>query len=234
MFMERDANTRMNVLVVEDERRLAALLKQGMTEDGHTVFLCGHGDEAADLIESQHFDVAILDIMLPGTDGLTVLAQVRSRHCDVPILLLTARDAMPDVVRGLDLGADDYLTKPFQLEVLLARVRAISRRGHIVAANDLAVGELMLDRSQRQVRRGDRAIALTKKEFVLLELLMRRAGQVVLRDQLVEAGWGHDADVSNNSIDYYISSLRSKIDVGDGESLIRTVRSLGYSLAVLA
>ena len=224
----------MNVLVIEDDRRIAAVLKQGMTEDGHTVFLCPRGDEAADLIESEHFDVVVLDIMLPGTDGLTVLAQVRAHQCDVPILLLTACDSMPDVVRGLDLGADDYLTKPFQLEILLARVRAISRRGQIVSVNDLVAGDLVLDRNQRWLRPGDRVIALTKKEFVLLELLMRRTGQVVLRDQLIEAGWGYDADVSNNSIDYYISSLRAKIDTEDGESIIRTVRSLGYILAVSA
>ena len=234
MFIEPLLQAPMNVLVVEDDRRIAAVLKQGMAEDGHTVFLCRRGDEAADLIESEHFDVAVMDIMLPGMDGLAVLAQVRSRHCDMPILLLTARDSMPDVVRGLDLGADDYLTKPFQLEVLLARVRAIGRRGQLVAAADLTVGDLVLDRNQRQARRGEQAIALTKKEFVLLELLMRRAGQVVLRDQLIEAGWGHDADVSNNSIDYYISSLRAKVDIGEGESIIRTVRSLGYSLAVPA
>lgn len=224
----------MNVLVVEDDRRIAAVLRQGMTEDGHTVFLCGRGNEAVDLIESEHFDVAVLDIMLPGADGLTVLSQVRAHRCDVPILLLTARDSMPEVVRGLDLGADDYLTKPFQLEVLLARVRAIGRRGQLVSAIDLAVGDLVLDRNQRQVRRGEQSIALTKKEFVLLELLMRRAGQVVLRDQLIEAGWGFNAEISNNSLDYYVSSLRSKIDSGEGESVIRTVRSLGYSLAVPA
>jgi DNA-binding response OmpR family regulator len=139
---------------------------------------------------------------------------------------------MPDMVRGLDLGADDYLTKPFQLEVLLARVRAVSRRGHGASSNDLAVGDLVLDRGQRMVRRAQRAIALTKKEFTLLELLMRRANQVVTRDQLIEAGWGYDADVRDNTIDFYISSLRSKIDAKGEPSMIRTMRSLGYAVAL--
>jgi DNA-binding response OmpR family regulator len=218
----------MNVLVVEDDRRIANILRQGLVEDGHSVFLSHRGDEGVELIESEHFDVVVLDIMLPGLDGMSILARVRTKKCSVSIIVLTARDAMPDMVRGLDLGADDYLTKPFQLEVLLARVRAVGRRGHTATTNKLIVGELALDRNQRLVRRGTREIPLTKKEFILLELLMRRAGQVVTRSQLIEAGWGYDADVSDNSIDFYISSLRSKIGVDGTSSSIRTMRSLGY------
>ncbi|MCU1324121.1 MAG: two component transcriptional regulator, winged helix family [Acidobacteriaceae bacterium] len=220
----------MNVLVVEDDKRIAHVLKQGLAEDGHSVFLAHRGDEGAELIKSEHFDVVVLDIMLPGLDGMSVLKQVRAHKCAVPILMLTARDSMPDVVRGLDLGADDYLTKPFQLEVLLARVRAVGRRGHTGTTNELKVGRLVMDRSQRIVRHDLREIGLTKKEFVLLELLMRRAGQVVTRSQLIEAGWGYDADVSDNSIDFYIYSLRSKISGEGATSCIRTVRSLGYLL----
>jgi two-component system copper resistance phosphate regulon response regulator CusR len=220
----------MNVLVIEDDKRIANVLKQGLTEDGHSVFLSHNGDEGVGLIESAHFDAVVLDIMLPGTDGLTILTQVRAAKCNVPIVLLTARNSMPDVVRGLDLGADDYLTKPFQIEVLLARVRAIGRRGPSTSSNILAVGDLVLDRNQHQVSRSGQAVPLTRKEFVLLELLMRKSGQVVKRDQLIEAGWGYDAEVSDNSIDYYISSIRSKIESGDGVGMIRTVRSLGYLL----
>src|SRR5450756_441233 len=159
---------------------------------------------------------------------MSVLKKIRANRCATPVLMLTARDSMPDVVRGLDLGADDYLTKPFQLEVLLARVRAVSRRRQAGTTNDLTVGRLILDRNQRIVRLDGREIALPKKEFVLLELLMRRAGQVVTRSQLIEAGWGYDADVSDNNIDFYISSLRSKISADSPSSSIRTVRSLGY------
>ena len=222
----------MNVLVIEDDKRIAGILQQGLAEDGHSVFLSHRGDEGAELIASEHFDVVVLDVMLPGMDGFSILKRARTTKCDVPILMLTAKDSMPDVVRGLDLGADDYLTKPFQLEVLLARVRAVSRRGHGASSNDLAVGDLVLDRGQRMARRAQRAIALTKKEFTLLELLMRRANQVVTRDQLIEAGWGYDADVRDNTIDFYISSLRSKIDAKGEPSMIRTMRSLGYAVAL--
>lgn len=169
--------------------------------------------------------------MLPGMDGLSILTQVRKKKYHTPILLLTAKDSMPDVVRGLDSGADDYLTKPFQLEVLLARVRALSRRRTTTTSNDLCAAGLTLDRNQRIVRRDKKLISLTKKEFILLELLMRKVEHVVTRDQIIEAGWGHDAEVSDNNIDYYISSLRSKVDEGNGHSVIRTVRSLGYTLA---
>jgi len=220
--------------VIEDDRRIAEVLKQGLTEDGHSVFLAHHGSEGVGLIESAHFEVVVLDIMLPGVDGLTILKQVRASKCDVPILILTARDSMPDIVRGLDLGADDYLTKPFQLEVLLARVRAVSRRGLSTLNNDLTIGSLVLDRNQHRVRRGEQTITLTKKEFNLLELLMRKAGQVVKRQELIEVGWGYDAEVSDNSIDYYMSSLRSKIEEKDRPGIIRTIRSLGYVLTASA
>jgi DNA-binding response OmpR family regulator len=220
----------MKLLVIEDDRRIATVLQQGLTEDGHSVFVSHRGDEGLDLITSLYFDVTILDITLPGLDGYSILRQARQSGCDVPILVLTARDAMPEIVRGLDLGADDYLTKPFQLEVLLARVRALSRRSHIPLLDQLTVGTLTLDRLQKLARRGDAEIPLTRKEFMLLELLMRRAPQVVTRDELIEAGWGFDADVSANNVDFYIHSLRSKINEKDKPSMIRTVRSQGYNL----
>jgi DNA-binding response OmpR family regulator len=221
----------MNVLLIEDDRRIAHVIHQGLTEDGHQVHAAYDGVDGLDLIQSGHFDVAILDIMLPGMDGFTVLRKARAEGSAVPILILTAKDAMPDIVRGLDLGADDYLTKPFLLEVLLARVRAVSRRGPISQPSVLKVGNCVLDRSKRVVLRNGEEIPLTKKEFLLLELLMRRAHSIVTRDQLIEAGWGYDADVKDNSLEFYIHSLRAKVSPGDCPSLIRTVRGLGYSMS---
>lgn len=220
----------MNVLVVEDDRRLAHILDLALTEDGHRAFIAYRGDEAPDLIRSSHFDVVVLDVMLPGLDGISVLKTLRKEKCAVPILLLTARDSMADIVGGLDSGADDYLTKPFHLEVLSARIRALARRGHIAPKIDLSFGDLTLDPNQCIVRRCETILPLTRREYQLFELLMRRAGHVVTRAQLIEAGWGFDADVTDNNIDYYIHSLRTKIDVGGQESIIRTVRSLGYSM----
>ncbi|MBB5059417.1 DNA-binding response OmpR family regulator [Granulicella aggregans] len=220
----------MKLLVIEDDKRIARVLEQGLTEDGHNVFLCHRGDEGLELIQSQYFEVIVLDVMLPGCDGFQILKQTRQAKCSVPILMLTARDSMPEIVHGLDLGADDYLTKPFQLEVLLARVRAMGRRGQVPLLDQLKVGGLVLDRGQKRLLRGEDEIPLTRKEFMILELLMRRPQQVVSRNELIEAGWGFDAEVSDNSIDFYMHSLRSKINVQGQRSLIRTVRAQGYAL----
>jgi len=220
----------MNVLVIEDDKRIANILRMGLLEDGHQVELSHRGDEGRDLVTSEHFDVVVLDVMLPGVDGFSILEHVRSAKRAVPILMLTAKDSMMDVVHGLDLGADDYLTKPFQLEVFLARVRAVGRRGHIPQQPRLSVGYLTLDRNSRAALRGDELIELTKKEYVILELLMRRVNQVVTRDQIIGAGWGYDADVRDNTLDFYMHSLRTKINRKDQPSMIRTIRSLGYLL----
>ncbi len=220
----------MKLLVIEDDRRIARVLEQGLAEDGHSVFVCHRGDEGLELMQSQYFDVAVLDVMLPGCDGFSILQQTRRAKSSMPILILTARDGMTDIVRGLDLGADDYLTKPFQLEVLLARVRAMGRRGQAPLLDQLAFGDLVLDRGQKMLRRGDSEIPLTRKEFSLLELLMRRPQQVISRNELIEAGWGYDAEVSDNNVDFYMHSLRSKIDVKGQPSTIRTVRAQGYVL----
>jgi DNA-binding response OmpR family regulator len=192
----------MNVLLIEDDTRLAKAVHQGLTEDGHQVHISQRGDEGLSLIGSDHFDAVVLDIMLPFMDGFTLLKKARASQHRVPILILTARDSMADIVRGLDLGADDYLAKPFQIEVLLARVRAVGRRGPIAQPSALRVGSCMLDRSKRVAVRNGEEIALTRKEYVLLELLMRRANSVVTRDQLIEAGWGYDKDVNENSVDF--------------------------------
>ncbi len=156
--------------------------------------------------------------------------KVRAQNCTVPILMLTAKDTMPDIVQGLNLGADDYLTKPFQIQVFIARIRAIGRRGPALQSKTLIAGDLVLDTTSRSARRGSNEIILTKKEYAILELLMRRSNHVVTRNQLREVGWSYDAEVSDSSVDFYMHSLRSKIDTKGYESLIRTVRSLGYTM----
>src|ERR1700750_2249997 len=179
----------MNVIVVEDNRRLGNILRQGLVEDGHQVVIAQRGDEGRDLLLASPFDVAVLDVMLPGLDGFSILEQVRAKSCTVPILMLTAKDTMPDVVRGLNLGADDYLTKPFQIQVFIARVRAGGRRILSLQSSVLTAGDLILDTSNRSARRGDLDVTLTRKEYAILELLMRRSNQVVTRDQLREVAW---------------------------------------------
>jgi two-component system copper resistance phosphate regulon response regulator CusR len=220
----------MNILVVEDNKRIGNILRQGLVEDGHQVVLSERGDEGRDLLISAPFDVAVLDVMLPGLDGFSVLEQVRAGNCTVPVLMLTAKDTMPDIVHGLNLGADDYLTKPFQIQVFIARIRALGRRGPVLQTKKLITGDLELDTANRSARRGSDEITLTKKEYAILELLMRRINQVVTRNQLREVGWSYDAEVSDSSVDFYMHSLRSKIDIKGHDSLIRTVRSLGYSM----
>jgi two-component system, OmpR family, copper resistance phosphate regulon response regulator CusR len=221
----------MNVIVVEDNKRLANILRQGLIEDGHQVVLSLRGDEGRDLLINSSFDAAVLDVMLPGLDGFSVLEQIRAQDCTVPVLMLTAKDTIPDIVHGLNLGADDYLTKPFQIQVFIARIRAVGRRGPTLQPKRLAVGDLVLNTGSRSAQRGNEEVVLTKKEYAILEVLMRRPNQVVTRNQLREVAWSYDAEVSDSSIDFYMHSLRSKIDVKGDESLIRTVRSLGYTMA---
>jgi two-component system, OmpR family, copper resistance phosphate regulon response regulator CusR len=220
----------MNILIIEDNKRIGNILRQGLMEEGHQVSISERGDEGRDLLLSVPFDLAVLDVMLPGLDGFTVLQEVRAKKCDIPVLMLTARDTMPDIVHGLNLGADDYLTKPFQLQVFIARIRAISRRRPVIEPACLFAGDLVLDTTNRVVVRDAQSITLTKKQYALLELLMRRKNQLVTRNQVREVGWSYDTDVSDSSIDFYIHSLRSKIDLKGQESQIRTVRALGYML----
>lgn len=220
----------MQVLVVEDERRMAELLRQGLEEEGHAVVLAGNGPDGLSLAESHQFDAIILDVMLPGMDGFTVARRLRGAHNQTPILMLTARDTMQDVVQGLDAGGDDYVVKPFSFEVLLARLRAVTRRGAVSKPACLEVGDLRLDPASHEVRRGKRRIALTRTEFNLLESLMRRAGAVVTRDTLIDAGWGFGADVENNTLDAFMRLLRSKVELAGEPKLIHTVRGVGYSV----
>jgi DNA-binding response OmpR family regulator len=220
----------MQVLVVEDEHRMAELLRQGLEEEGHSVVLAGNGPDGLAMAESHPFDAIVLDVMLPGIDGFSVAKRLRAARNQTPILMLTARDANEDVIQGLNLGADDYLVKPFPFEVLLARLRAVSRRGPIPQPVTLRVADLSLNPASREVARGKRRIALTRTEYSLLELLIRRAGRVASRESLIEAVWGYDAEVRNNTLDAFIRLLRDKVDADDEIKLIHTVRGVGYCL----
>jgi DNA-binding response OmpR family regulator len=220
----------MQVLVVEDERRMAELLRQGLEEEGHSVVLASDGRDGLAMAESHPFDAIVLDVMLPGLSGFSVAKKLRASRNQTPILMLTARDATSDIVEGLNLGADDYLVKPFSFEVLLARLRAVSRRGVITQLPVLQVADLTLNPSTREVGRGGRSIALTRTEYGLLELLMKRAGRVVTRGNLIESVWGFDSDVRSNTLDAFIRLLRDKVDAEGETKLIQTVRGVGYCL----
>lgn len=220
----------MRILVVEDDAKMAELLRRGLAREGHSVEIAQDGPNGLEKGQGLPFDAIVLDIMLPGLDGLTVARRLRSSGVRSPILMLTARDSVSDIVRGLDVGADDYLTKPFSFDVLAARLRVIARRVSSEAEATLQVGDLTLDEQTHEVHRGQRHIVLTRTEFVLLEHLMRRAGRVVSRDDLIEAVWGIDRDVENNTLDVFIFQLRSKIESGGGGRLIQTVRGFGYTM----
>jgi DNA-binding response OmpR family regulator len=221
----------MNVLVIEDDKRIAGLVERGLRENGHEVVLSHNGREGAEMMLNGRYDAALLDIYLPGMDGFEVLEQVRARRCKTPILMLTAVDAVPKILQAFDLGADDYLIKPFLLEILLARVSAIARRMQpAVEPPVVLAGGITLDRSRRVAIRGGKEIYLTRKQFELLDALMRRSGLVTSRDQLIEAGWGYLADVKENTLDVYIHGLRAKLEdkTHDKLPLIRTIHGTGY------
>jgi DNA-binding response OmpR family regulator len=220
----------MRILLVEDETKMAQLVSRALKEDMHSVHVANTGPDGLDLIKSTAFDLIILDVMLPGLTGLEVAQRARKLKIKTPILMLTAKDAVPDIVAGLDAGADDYLTKPFSLAELFARVRAVSRRGPLEHSVRLEFADLSLDPATHEVCRGERKVELTKREYMLLEVLLKQAGRVVTRDSIIEAVWANDESVESNTLDAFISSLRNKIDVGKAERLIRTVRGVGYRL----
>ncbi|PYM59092.1 MAG: DNA-binding response regulator [Candidatus Rokuibacteriota bacterium] len=221
----------MRVLVVEDERKVASFIGQGLTEEGHTVDVALDGAQALDLaLGGPPYDLIVLDVMLPRRDGFSVLKTLRDRRVPSSILLLTARDSVPDRVTGLDLGADDYLTKPFAFEEFLARVRALLRRGSGQRAAVLRLADLTLDPATREVTRGDRRIALTTREYALLDYFLRNAGRVLTRPMLAEHVWGLDFDSESNIIDVYVGYLRRKIEVDGEPRLLHTVRGAGYAL----
>ncbi len=220
----------MQVLVVEDEPTMASLLQQGLTEEGHSVTVCPNGLEALDIALNYPFEAIVLDVMLPGLDGISVARRLRDRRNQTPILMLTARDTGADIVSGLDCGADDYLTKPFSFDVLLARLRALARRGPVSHPSVLRAGDLLLNQGTREGTRAGRSIVLTRTEFAILELLMRNAGRVITRESLMERVWGHESDIESNTLDAFLRLLRAKVELPGEAKLIHTVRGVGYCM----
>jgi len=224
---------RVHILVIEDERRLANLVRRALEEEGHVVDVAHDGAEGLDVATSTDYDLLVLDLMLPHLDGIEVAKRLRAAKNDVRILMLTARDAVEDRVLGLESGADDYLMKPFSFSELLARVRALSRRQiQAQVETELRSGSLVLDLARHEARRDDTRIELTAKEFQLLEYLMRNAGHVLTRTQILDHVWGYNFDSFSNVVDIYVHYLRNKIDRDFPEPMIRTVRGVGYSLKV--
>src|SRR5450432_1803975 len=220
----------MRILVVEDDAKMAELLRRGLVGKGHIVDVAMDGITGLEKSQALPFDAIVLDVMLPGIDGLHVARRLRAGGIRVPILMLTARDSVSDIVRGLDVGADDYLTKPFSFEVLAARLRVIGRRTANESEGVLQVADLNLNTGTHEVHRGRKPLVLTRTEFILLEHLMRRAGRLVSRTDLTEAIWGNDRDVESNTLDVFIFQLRSKVEAGGANRLIQTVRGFGYTV----
>ncbi len=220
----------MRILVVEDEKKLASFIKRGLKEEHYVVDVARNGDDGLYMAEINTYDLIILDIMLPGKDGLFICRQLRKKHISVPVLMLTARDEVEDKVSGLDAGADDYLTKPFAFRELLARIRALLRRNKQEKTTKLKVADLELDQITHKVTRGGKEINLTSTEYTLLEYLMLNAGQVVTRTMISEHVWHDDFDRFTNIINVYIGYLRSKIDGDRNKKLIHSIRGTGYIL----
>ena len=220
----------MRILVVEDDRKVASFIQKGLAEEGYAVDVATDGEMGLAMGLDRLHDVIVLDVMLPGKPGFQVLRELRQGRVETPVLLLTARDTVEDKVRGLDAGADDYLTKPFAFAELLARVRALLRRRSAERVPLLQVEDLVLDPATRAVKRGDEAIPLTNREFSLLEYLMRNAGRVLTRTAIAEHVWDYSFDSETNVIDVYVNYLRKKIDTGRDRKLIHTVRGVGYVL----
>jgi two-component system OmpR family response regulator len=220
----------MHVLVVEDEVKMAALVRRGLSEQGLTVDVAGRGEDAIGMARVSAYDAIVLDVVLPGIDGFETCRQFRIEGIWAPVLMLTARGALEDRVAGLDGGADDYLTKPFSFAELLARLRALVRRGQRERPSVVEVGELRLDPATHQVWRGEAEIELSAREFALLEAFMRNPGHVLNRSQLLDQVWEYDYEVRSNVIDVYVRYLRRKIDVPFGVRSLETVRGAGYRL----
>jgi two-component system response regulator MprA len=219
------------ILLIEDEPQIAGFISRGLRREGYTMVEALDGETGLDLAFGELPDLIILDIMLPGIDGLTVCRQIREGGLQTPILMLTAKDAIPDRVAGLEAGADDYLVKPFAFEELLARVRALGRRKAPIESDaPLNFSDLTLNPSTRMAKRGDRNIELTAKEYELLELFMRHPNQVLTRDQIYNRIWGYDFGGESNIIEVYIRYLRSKLEEGDEPRLLHTIRGVGYAL----
>jgi DNA-binding response OmpR family regulator len=220
----------MRVLLVEDDVRIARFVAKGLREQSYAVDVCADGDDALYQAEINSYDIVILDVMIPGKDGFEVCRQMRKAGKRMPILMLTARDAVEDRIRGLDHGADDYLTKPFEFRELLARMRALLRRSVELRPPQIRVGDLVLDTAAQSVARGKRQIPMTAKEYALVEFLARNAGRVVGRAEIAEHVWDEAFDPFSNLIEVYINRLRRKIDAGEAKPLLQTRRGAGYLL----
>ena len=220
----------MRVLVVEDAKDMNRLIVKTLTRAGYSVDGCYNGEEALDFLAGAEYDAILLDVMMPKLDGYALLEKLRSQGMDTPVLFLTARDAISDRVKGLDLGADDYLVKPFDFEELLARIRAMTRKKSGKKSNVFTLGDLQVDAQSHTVTRGDKEINLLPKEFTILEYMIRNQGTVLSREQLENQIWNYERSGSSNNIDVYISKLRKKID-GEGQSrLLHTIRGVGWVL----
>lgn len=224
----------MRVLVVEDEEKISGFVRRGLEEQGFAVDLCDRGDEAYERIQSYPYDAVVLDIMLPGRDGLSVLRALRKDKNPVPVILLTARSALDERVEGLNLGADDYLAKPFFVEELVARLHALARRASGTEQSVLRSGDLSVNLLTREVKRGNTPITLTSREFNLLEYLMRSPGRVLTRTQIIEHVWGYHFDPETNLVDVHIQRLRKKLGAKEPNRYIETVRGVGYKFAASA
>jgi two-component system, OmpR family, response regulator len=220
----------MKILLIEDDRKIAAFTKKGLKEQGFVVDACENGDDGYDLASGQAYDVLVLDIMLPGRDGLSILRALRAEKNTVPVILLTARSALQERIEGLNLGADDYLSKPFYMEELLARIRAVTRRATGDQLSLMRVGCITVNLINHEVKLGKEKVDLTAREFNLLELLMRSPGRVFTRTQILEHVWGYDFDPQTNVVDVYVRRLRSKVDLKPDAPLIETVRGVGYRI----
>lgn len=220
----------MHILIVEDEEKVASFIRKGLEADGYVVDLARDGEIAVTKLTEHPYDLVLLDVMLPKLDGITLLQQIRRLGLDTPVLMLTARDTVSDKITGLDHGADDYLTKPFDFEELLARIRALLRRGRAIAMTVYRLADLELDLRSRKVTRGGTIVELTVKEFSLLEFFLRHPGRVLSRAVIAQHVWGVDFDTFTNVIDVYVNYLRKKIDTDPDNKLIRTVRGIGYMI----
>lgn len=220
----------MRILVVEDEVKTAQALRRGLSEEGFAVDLCGNGEEGLHLALDTPYDVIVLDVRLPGLDGVSVCRRLRNAGAETPVLLLTANTLTGQKIEGLDAGADDYLTKPFEFEELLARLRALVRRGAVPRAPLLVFADLSLDPAARTARRGRIRLDLTTKEFAILEFMMRRAEAVLTRTQILEACWDMNFESDSNIVDVHLASLRRKMEAGRRRRLIQTARGAGYVL----
>ena len=220
----------MRILLIEDEKKISNFIQRGLKEEHYVVDVAFDGEEGSFMAEINPYDLIILDLMLPKKDGMTVCRELRNKKITTPILMLTARDALRDKVSGFNAGADDYLTKPFAFEEFLVRVRALLKRQRQEKGDVLKFADLQLDQRTHKVKRGDKAILLTSKEYALLEYLMIHANEVVTRTMISEHVWHEDFDSFTNVIDVYVKYLRSKVDKGHSKKLIQTIRGVGYSL----